>query len=157
MKPGQILGLENPLPDCSINPLCYPAVTPPPASKSFLLLHGCSQWISFTDELAKITDSSGTYKAFQRLHYKVENTFGFLDALDDRSSNSCISEDQSGLCHTITYPEKLLTEAANNAANFSSALSLLLDPRLVCTFVQVKNATANMLCPFPLGNVRRQM
>lgn len=87
--------------------------------------------------LLQVHLSKGAQTAFQRLFCKAENTFGFPDALVERSPKSCISEDQSGFCHNITCPQKLMTEAANNSADFSST-SLILESRLVWFFCSDK-------------------
>ena len=85
--------------------------------------------------LLQIHPSRGAQTAFQRLYWKAENTFGFPDALVERFAKSCITEDQSGLCHSLTCPQKLMTEANNSADFASAALSLLLESRLVWVFL----------------------
>lgn len=106
-------------------------------------------------KLLQVHLSSVAQTAFQRLRWKAEHPFGFPDALDESSSNTRISADQSGLCHNVTCPEKLLTEA-DSVADFSFASSsLLLESRLVSFFIQVKNGMENMPCLFSLGIIRR--
>lgn len=103
MKPGQIL-VEKAQHQTFPLTLFYPAVTAPPESTDKFPFASWSQnqWIFFTDELVTINNSSAAQKAFQRLHYKAENIFGFSDALGEMSSNSWICEDQSDLCRNIT-------------------------------------------------------
>lgn len=160
LKPGQILGLENPLPDFSTNPLCYPAVKTPPASTiSFLLLHGCRvSGFPLLMNLLKLLTPVELRRHSRDCIVKLKIPLDSLVLWMRDFSNSCISEDQRDLCHNIKCFEKLLIEEASNAAGFSSASSsLLLYPRLVCAFIQMKGGIGNMLYLFPLGSVREQM
>lgn len=105
-------------------------------------------------KLLQVHLSSVAQTAFQRLHWKAEHPFGFSEALDERSSNTRISEDQSGLCHNVTCPEKLLTEEADSVAYyyFFSSSSLLLKSSIF--LYSGTNGMGNMPCLFSLGIIR---
>ncbi|XP_068941073.1 F-BAR domain only protein 2 isoform X4 [Petaurus breviceps papuanus] len=136
-------GARSPSPDFTVNSLCHPYVTASSESTDVFSFASWSQsqWISFTDELVTVKHTNADQKAFQRLHCKIENLFKFPDTLPGTSSNNYTSEDQSNHGYNVRYPEVLLAEETEGAADKSSTSSSVpLDSSVVSAFAQISDA-----------------
>lgn len=143
-------------PDFTINTLAKSGATAAPSGSTSTLScvsRSQSQWISFADELLTIRHTSADKKEPQRLHFKTENACLASSALLGNSSNSCASEDQSGLLNNTICHEQLFIEETVTAAEMSSASSsALLDYSLVSSCAHTNKGMASMHCVLLFAN-----
>ncbi|KAM6227510.1 F-BAR domain only protein 2 isoform 2-T2 [Spheniscus humboldti] len=142
-------------PDFTISTLCKSGATAAPSGSTSTLScvsRSQSQWISFADELLAIRHTSTDKKEPQRLHFKTENACLASSALLGNSSNSCASEDQSGLLNNTICHEQLFIEETVTAAEMSSASSsALLDYSLVSSCAHTNKARPTT--PLSVGTI----